>query len=114
MKVINRTNNCIIAEKTIIADNIFSRFKGLLGKNTLNTGEALLIKPCNSIHSFGMRFSFDAIFVDKNNQVKHIIKNMKPCRISPIVLSACLTLELPSGTAEKTGTKIGDYIDFIQ
>lgn len=58
-----------------------------------------------------MRFNFDVVFLDKNNKIVHIIEDMKPCRFSPFVRQAYKTLELPSGTVNKSGLKPGDILE---
>ncbi len=72
VKIINKTKNTILAEEAYIADTVFSRVKGLLGKQSLDEGSALIIKPCNSIHTFFMRFPIDVFFVDRNNKIVKI------------------------------------------
>lgn len=113
MKIINRSNQKVIADNIKIADSPLKRLTGLLNRTGLEEGEALLVIPCNCIHSFGMRFDFDAIFLDKNNKVVHLTKEMKPCKISPFVFSACSTLELPPGVIDKAGIKINDILEFL-
>ncbi|MDD5681431.1 MAG: DUF192 domain-containing protein, partial [Candidatus Omnitrophica bacterium] len=71
------------------------------------------IKPCNSIHTFFMRFAIDVIFVDSKNRIIRTIRNMRPFRISGIYLSALFSIELPAGTLEKTSTQTGDYLTII-
>ena len=62
MKLINKTSGKVLAENLEVADTFFSKMKGLLGRDNLPEGEALHIIPCNNIHSFFMKFEFDAIF----------------------------------------------------
>lgn len=112
MKAFLSKNNQLIADKVSIADNFFSRSIGLLNKTHLNNGEALLIKPCNSIHCIGMKFSIDVIFLDKNNKIVCLIKKMKPFSISNIVFSSNKVLELKEGTIEKFDIKLDDVITF--
>jgi len=114
MKVIDTSNKKSVADKVKVANNFISRFIGLLNRSFLHEGEGLLIQPCNSIHSFFMRFSFDAVFLDKSNKVKFLIKNMSPFKVSPIVFKANKVLELPSGTIEKTEINIDDILEFIE
>jgi len=110
MIVRNRTQGTTLADNVKVADNIFTRVKGLLGRSGLNRGEALIIKPCNSIHMFFMRFAIDAIFVDRNNQVVGLVKRLRPFRLSPIFWKAYFVIELPAGTIQETRTQIQDYI----
>ena len=56
---------------------MWARARGLLGTNSLPSGEGLLIEHCSSIHSFWMRYAFDAIFLDRQGRVIHVIHAMK-------------------------------------
>lgn len=87
-----------------------TRLKGLLGRKGLEEGEGVFIRPCNSIHSFFMKFRFDAAFVDGDGKVLHLIRSMKPWRISKIVVGAAGVVELPAGMLE--GTSVGDRLKF--
>jgi uncharacterized membrane protein (UPF0127 family) len=113
MKIINKTNQKLITDKVKIANNVFSRMIGLLNRSNLEQGEGLLIIPCNSIHSIGMKFNFDAVFLDKNNKVQHLIKDIKPWKVLPVIFSAHSTLELPAGTIDIAEIKVNDYLEFI-
>lgn len=113
MKAINKSNQKLIADRIKVADNPITRMRGLLNRSSLGKGEGLLIIPCNSIHSFFMKFNFDAVFLTKDNKVVHIIKNMKPWKLSPIIFSAYKTLELPSGVTDEAKLQINDILEFI-
>ncbi len=110
MKVIQKTRQTIFAENAIIAKIPLKRMIGLLSRSSFEPGEALIIKPCNSIHTFFMRFPIDVLFVDANNRITKTISGMRPFRISGIYLNALFTIELPAGTLERTSTQTGDYI----
>jgi uncharacterized protein len=112
MRLINQTRNTILAEDLLVADTIFKRLKGLLGRKYLKSGEALLLRPCNSVHTFFMRFPIDILFVDKNNKVIAALSSLAPFRLSRIYLASCLTIELPAGTINSTNTHSGDLIQF--
>lgn len=106
------TRNRILGDEVRGADTFLSRFQGLLRKSNLSEGEGLWIVPCNSIHSFGMRFEFDAIFLDSGKRVVGLYKDFRRNRISRIFWNARGVLELPAGTVERTGTEVGDEIEF--
>jgi uncharacterized membrane protein (UPF0127 family) len=108
----NATRNRILGDAVREAGTFFSRFRGLLGKANLPEGEGLWIVPCNSIHSFGMRFRFDAIFLDQGKRVVGLCPHFRKNRISRIFWKAHGVLELPAGTIERTGTEVGDDIEF--
>lgn len=110
MKVVNVTKDTLIAENLSIAETLPKRIVGLLGRKEFKKGEALLIKPCQQIHTFFMRFSIDLLFLDKENRIIKTIKDFPPWRISRIYPKAKSCLELPSGTIESTFTQEGDKI----
>jgi uncharacterized membrane protein (UPF0127 family) len=110
MRIINQSNGKVIAGKVMIANTFFKRLKGLLTSNGLEENEGLIIKPCNSVHSFGMRFSIDLVFLSLNNEVIKITENFAPWRASPVVIRANSVIELPTGKIKETGIKVGDKI----
>jgi hypothetical protein len=112
MTLINKTKNTVLAKKVLIANTPFKRIKGLLGKSDFKQEEALIIKPCNSIHTFFMRFAIDVIFVDKQNIIVKTISNLKPWRLTGVYLSANFCIELPAGTIASSRTSIGDCLSF--
>jgi uncharacterized protein len=114
MKIINQTQGTVIAQKSGIADNFLTRLIGLLNRKSLNSDEGLYITPCNSIHSWFMRFIFDAIFIDENMQVIHIINKMPSFKFSPIIKGAKGVIELPAGKTSETKTQLGDIIGFVK
>lgn len=110
MKIINITQGTTLADNACVADNFSTRIKGLLGRKSLARGEALIIKPCNSIHMFFMCFAVDAVFADKNNRVVGLVESLRPFSLSPIFFKAHFVVELPAGTIQETRTKIQDQI----
>lgn len=110
MKIINKTKNTILAEEIIVADTILKRMKGLLGKKGLGQGQAMILRPCNQIHTLFMNFAIDVLFLDKDNRVVKAISNLKPFRISNIYFQAHLAVELPAGTLPASFTSQGDAI----
>lgn len=110
MQVYNVTRQVVIAEEVQVAFDFWRRLKGLLGKPLLPVGHGLLLKPCNSVHSFFMAFPFDAVFLDEEMKIVHIIEAMPPYRVSPIIREARSVLELPAGIARLSGSRIGDQL----
>jgi uncharacterized membrane protein (UPF0127 family) len=110
VKLINQTKNTVIAEEVVIADNILKRMKGLLGKKEFSPGQALVLTPCNCIHTLFMNFPIDVLFVDKDNRVIKAIPSLKPFALSPICPKAAYVIELPSGVISSTSTHAGDYL----
>jgi len=93
-----------------MATNIVDRTRGLMGRQGLGVGQGMLIRPCQSVHTFFMRFPIDVVFLDNENRVVRIVERMKPNRISPYVFRARSTLELPAGTVSVTSTHVGDKL----
>jgi uncharacterized membrane protein (UPF0127 family) len=107
----NTTRGVVLAEGARVADKMWLRMVGLLRDSQLAEGDGLWIVPCNSIHSFAMRFVFDAIFLDKELRVVHLMAEMKPWRISSIIFVAHSVLELPPGAIARSGTQSGDQFE---
>ena len=112
LKVRNLTRKVLIGDAVREARTFLSRSMGLLRTDGLGAGEGLWISPCGSIHSFGMRFAFDALFLDRDLTVVGLYDRFRRNRISRVYWSARGVLELPAGTIERTGTEVGDEIKF--
>ncbi len=108
----NTTRRCMLAERTDRASTPQERMKGLLGRESLPRGHAMLISPCNSIHMFFMRFAIDVLFLDKDGKVVRAIQRLRPWRATRVYLSARCVLALWVGAIEESGTQAGDVIDF--
>jgi len=113
MKVLNLRNGKELSNNVIVAEGLFKRMKGLLGKSEMRHGESLWIKPCNSIHTLFMKFPIDVIFLNRKCEVIAIIKNLKPNRMTRLYPKATSVLELPAGTIDTTDAEIGDKIEII-
>jgi len=111
IQIINVTKGVVIAQQAQIATSLGMRLKGLLGRSSLAANQALVLKPCSSIHTFFMRFTIDVLFLDKNMQIIRILQNIPPNRLSPIVWGSKLTIELPASRASQTNTQVGDRIE---
>ena len=110
----NKTRGVRLTECGRVADTFGTRLVGLLLDRQLEFGDGLWIVPCNSIHSIGMKFIFDAVFLDKKLRVVHLMREMKPWRISKMVFSAHSVLELPAGIITQTATELGDEFEMAR
>lgn len=111
IKIINISNGKIIAERGLLANNFFSRFKGLIGRDDLGYDEGLCILPCKSVHTCFMKFSIDVIFVDRNDKVCKIIQDLKPWKISGFVKNAKYVIEVPANKSEMLRIEVGDKVE---
>jgi len=112
MRAYNRTRDSLLVESVRVAAGFFQRGKGLLGLKRLDGAEGLWLSPCNSIHSFGMAFEFDALFLDETRKVLALYPSFRKNRISGIIRNARGVLEMPAGTIRRSGTEVGDEIVF--
>jgi len=108
--ILNSTKNVTVTNTEEIANTFFKRLKGLLGRSHLPEKHGMLIYPCNQIHSFFMKFPFDAVFLTRDNRVIYFMEGIKPYRASPLISKAFSVLELPVGTIRKSGIEINDKI----
>lgn len=108
----NKTKATVLSSNARLADSFFSRARGLLGTKSLPPGEGLWIKPCDSIHMFGMAYAIDVVFIDKNNKVVACLHTIKPWRMSRLYWRSASCLEIPAGTISDTGTEVGDEIEW--
>jgi uncharacterized protein len=106
----NETRQTPLVEHGRVAQSAWERGRGLLGTKSLPPGDGLLIEKCSSIHSFWMQYEFDALFLDREGRVVHLIREMKPHRMSRHVFAAKAVLELPAGTIRASGSELADVI----
>ena len=111
LRVSNQTKGRVLAERADIADTSAKRRTGLLKHTSLEPGEGLWIAPCEGVHTFGMRFPIDVLFLSRQKKVLKARPNMVRGRMS-LSLRAHSVLELPAGTVEATGTAAGDQLEF--
>jgi uncharacterized membrane protein (UPF0127 family) len=109
VKVRNETRKTVLAEAADVADTSAKRRTGLLKHTRLEPGEGLWIVPCESVHTFFMKFAIDLVYLDKRRKVRKIRHAMPAWRLSAC-LSAHSVLELPAGTLAQTGTAVGDEL----
>jgi uncharacterized protein len=107
----NQTRNTLLGDAVELADTSETRRVGLLKHARLEPGTGLWIVPCESVHTFFMKFPIDLIYLDKQRKVRKVRHAVPAWRLSAC-LSAHSILELPAGTAEKSGTLPGDELSF--
>jgi len=112
MKVVNTARQTVLATDLEVADNGSARNKGLLGRTGLAEGEGLWIIPCESVHTFGMKFPIDLIYLDRKLRVRKVRSAVPATRIS-VCFSAHSVIELPAGTITATQTSPGDMIEVL-
>jgi uncharacterized membrane protein (UPF0127 family)/CheY-like chemotaxis protein len=99
----------VLCERCVVADTTFRRLRGLLGRRELRPGEGIVLRPGWSIHTAFLLFSIDVAFVDPDQVVLKVVKNLKPFRAS-VCRGARDVVELSAGEAERRGLKAGDRL----
>jgi uncharacterized protein len=99
----------VVCASCSLAENPWTRFRGLLGKKTLPPGEGVLLRPSNSVHTFFMRFPIDVVFLDRDLEVVAVAPAVRPWRVRAR-RGARAVLELAAGEAERAGLKSGDRL----
>jgi len=108
----NLSRGSILAGDVRLADTPRARRTGLLKHRKLGAGEGLWIYPTQAIHTFGMRFPIDVVFLDSGRRVRRMYHGLAPFRLTSFVLSARSALELASGSIVSSGTRVGDELEF--
>jgi hypothetical protein len=93
------------------AASAWERLRGLLGRAPLAADEALLLEPCSSVHTFGMRYPIDLAYLDRDGRVLRVVARVKPARLSARP-GARATLEMAAGAAEALGLRPGERLEW--
>jgi uncharacterized membrane protein (UPF0127 family) len=114
--IYNKTRETFVATEATVADSYLRRLVGLLGKTKrwAQLGRGLWIVPSRGIHTIGMLFPIDLIFLSKEKEVIHVEEHVRPFRISAVSLRAMSVLELPAHTIFRTGTQVGDRLEIAR
>jgi uncharacterized protein len=99
----------MLAEYLEPAFDSASRRRGLLGRDHLPAGHAIVIAPSNAIHTIRMRFAIDVLFVDRGGLVIGIRHALRPWRIA-FSMRAFAVIELPAGTLTRCPVQVGERV----
>jgi len=98
IKLICQKKNIVLGEKIFVASTFLERLKGLMCDKSLGVEfDGMLIKPCNSIHTFFMNYKIDVLFLNKEYKVVKILRSIGPWRLTKIYLQANQVLEMEGG-----------------
>jgi len=111
---LDETTCTVVAERVRHADTFLTRLRGLLGSDGLAPDEGLWITPCKGIHTIGMSFPIDAVFLDDERRVVAVREQVVPWRATRFIKGATSVLELPAGAVRKTGIAVGNQMDFVE
>jgi uncharacterized protein len=107
--LVNVRTGSVIATIVEPALDSKSRRKGLLGRDGLAESHALVLAPCGAVHTFGMRFPIDVLFIGADGCVIKIVEQLGAWRMAGS-LQACITVELPIGSVRRHHVSTGDRL----
>ena len=109
----NQTRQAYRARPLAVADTHWGRLRGLLGVTAshFRNGSGLWIVPCHGVHTLGMAFPIDVVYLDEAMTVIDVQPDLRPWRFAPVRINAASVLELPCRTAAESKTVVGDKIE---
>src|SRR5699024_3923108 len=108
--IINTQRDIVLAREVRLANNPFTRMKGLMGVKRLERQEAMFIYRCQQIHTCFVRFRIDYLFLDRQYAVIQALTNIDAWKMSEKVPKACAGIELPTRVIEHTNTQVNDVL----
>jgi len=93
-----------------VADTHLARLRGLLGRLSLRSDEGLWIVPCQGVHTLGVLFPIDVIYLDEKLRVVKVVEHLGPFRVAPLRMRSSSVLELPTRTVYSSNTQVGDQL----
>jgi len=112
MQAVNLTKKTVLASALEVAGTGASRSRGLLGRAGLAPGEGMWIVPCESVHTFFMRFPIDLVFLNRRGRIVRIMPSVTPWRLTAPVFGARSVLEIEAGAAQRASSRAGDQVRF--
>jgi uncharacterized protein len=110
LRCVDAQGGDVAAVQAIVARRFGLRLCGLLALPPLAPGQALLLSPCNSVHTCFMRYRIDVVFIDRAGRVIKLVEALKPWRAAGAI-GAAHTLELAAGQALALGLTPGAFVD---
>jgi uncharacterized protein len=106
---LRREDGRIVCERVVVADRAHRRMRGLLGRRRLNPGQGMVLRPAFAIHTHFMHFAIDVVFLDSDQVVIAVEKNLRPWRTASC-RGAREVVELAAGECERRGLEVGDRV----
>jgi uncharacterized membrane protein (UPF0127 family) len=104
----DRTRSAVALEVDMAVTRA-ARRRGLLGRDSLGPTEGLLLSPCKAVHTVGMRFAIDVVFIDGDGRTVRVVPALPPWRIA-MSARAKAVIELAAGTAKTSDIQVGDLL----
>lgn len=108
--VFNRTRDSFLSLGVTLTDTHFARLKGLVGKLRLKGDEGIWVVPSQGVHTIGVLFPVDLIYLDEDDRVVQLEESFGTFRIGPVRKTCASVLELPTRTIYSSQTQVGDQL----
>jgi uncharacterized protein len=108
--VFNKTRESFLALNVARADTHIARLKGLLGTLRLNSDQGIWVTPSQGVHTIGLRFAIDLVYLDANYRVIELVESFGTFRIGPLRMNCSSVLELPSRAIYHSHTQVKDEL----
>lgn len=109
--VLNMTRNTVVARELKVARNFLERMRGLIGSKPLREDQGFFIPLCQGIHTLGMGYPIDVLYLDGDSRIIVAFRDMVPNRLGSVSFRTQSVLELPQGAIKRSGSKVGDLLD---
>jgi hypothetical protein len=106
---LRREDGRIVCERCVVADRAHRRMRGLMGRRRLNPGQGMVLRPAFAIHTHFMHFPIDVVFLDSDQVVIAIERNLRPWRTASC-RGAREVVELAAGECDRRGLEVGDRV----
>ena len=108
--VFNKTEESFLGLNIVRADTSLARLRGLLGRRALKSGDGMWLAPSQGVHTIGVLFPVDVVYLDSDDRVIKLVEHLSPFRIGPLRLKSATVLELPPHTIYGSKTRVGDQL----
>lgn len=110
--IVNLSKKKFLARAPLVADSLLPRARGMIGRKFDGSSfDAMVFNRCNCIHTLFMSIYIDVVFVDLDNKIRGLRRNLPPWTLMARCSAAFTTIELPAGVIEQTNTEVGDIIN---
>jgi hypothetical protein len=109
LQLVNGRTGAVVATRLEAAFDSATRKRGLLGRELLAEGDAMVIAPCCAVHTWFMKFPIDIVFAARDGRVVNVRSSVNAWRLA-FGWRAFATIELPAGMAARAGVRIGDCL----
>jgi uncharacterized membrane protein (UPF0127 family) len=110
--LVNERTHDTVAAHVEMALSSADRRRGLLGRSSLDADAAMLLSPCMGVHTVGMPFPIDVVFVDRSGCAVRVVHELRPWRMA-VSLRASSVIELSPGRLKTCPVEIGDRLRLV-